>query len=234
MRVYCIPGIGADDRLFHKLQLPDGFQKIPLNWLATQPGESLQAYAQRMAAAITCSEESVLLGVSLGGIIALEIARITGIEKVILVSSIADSMELPPYFRVAGQLRLHKVIHPSVYTSLTQLRNAIFTRNSADRNLVQTLAGEADESFIRWAVQAVLDWTNAHRPPKLIRIHGSRDIVFPLRYVRADHVLDGGHLLVLHQHRAVNGLLAALLPEFGQTQSNSTAVRSGFEATNPL
>ena len=89
---YLIPGLGANGRIFERLRLL-GTVHI-LEWLEpTNPDELLAAYAARLAAPIPPDETCWLVGVSFGGVVALEIACQRPKARVILISSLADPIE---------------------------------------------------------------------------------------------------------------------------------------------
>ena len=82
MQCYCISGLGADHRLFSRLNLP-GLSLYDLPWLPNQPDEPIAHYADRMKAAIR-HDNPILLGVSFGGMMAIEIAKLYQSATVIL------------------------------------------------------------------------------------------------------------------------------------------------------
>ena len=79
--IYCISGLGADEKAFARLRV-DGYQFIHLPWLMPEPNENIEQYATRMAALVT-DEHPVLMGLSFGGIMSIEIAKLVQAEKVI-------------------------------------------------------------------------------------------------------------------------------------------------------
>ena len=88
-QIYFMPGLGANSKIFEHISLPkDRFDIHLLEWkIPVSKDESIQDYAQRMAEEIK-HQNPVLLGVSFGGVLVQEIAKIIAVEKVILVSSI--------------------------------------------------------------------------------------------------------------------------------------------------
>src|ERR1044071_3731439 len=97
--IYCISGLGADEKIFAKLQL-EGYELKHIPWLIPERTETIDAYARRMAASIK-EDDPILIGVSFGGMIAIEIARQRPVQKLILISSIKCVAELPRWMRIA-------------------------------------------------------------------------------------------------------------------------------------
>ena len=84
--IYCISGLGADERAFSKLKV-DGYALKVINWLIPEPNETIEHYASRMRAGIT-EENPVLMGLSFGGMMCTEIAKQIPVSKIIIISNI--------------------------------------------------------------------------------------------------------------------------------------------------
>src|SRR5258708_37464041 len=110
MKAYFISGLAADGRVFKHIQLPKGLETIYLNWIPPQEEEALPHYALRLATSINTKEPFVLLGLSFGGMLAIEIAKQLHPVSTILISSIPVSDHLPGYFKAAGKIGLHKMV----------------------------------------------------------------------------------------------------------------------------
>ncbi len=89
-KIYLIAGLGADYRLFKHLDLP-GYDVIHLHWLRPEPNDSLKTYAGKLIDEYHIEPGSVVLGVSLGGMLTVEIAKQMQLSKAILISSIKSS-----------------------------------------------------------------------------------------------------------------------------------------------
>ena len=110
MKVYLIPGLGFDNRIFENLEL-NKFDYEYLNWIDPIENESIQNYAHRFSEGIDddSSKEIILIGHSLGGIIAQEIAVFKPIKKIILIACITSRTELPLHFKIMSPLRIYKL-----------------------------------------------------------------------------------------------------------------------------
>ena len=74
-KLYLIPGMGADARLFEGLRR-EGLEFEVLEFIPPVKGESLREYALRMGERIDTTKPYVLGGQSLGGTMATEIASV--------------------------------------------------------------------------------------------------------------------------------------------------------------
>ncbi|WP_315821749.1 hypothetical protein [Paraflavitalea speifideaquila] len=134
LKAYFISGMAADERVFKYVTLPQGYEIVHLTWIAPQKDESLASYAIRMAERIHTNEPFVLVGLSFGGMLVTEIAKRYPPVKTILIASIPLSTQLPGYFRVAGALRLHKIVPIGLVKTSARLKRFITKEKSADKN----------------------------------------------------------------------------------------------------
>lgn len=210
MKAYFISGIGADHRLFRYIRLPEAFEPIHLSWIEPARSEPLAHYAGRLAEKIDVDEPFVLIGLSLGGIMASEIAKISSPLTTIIISSVPVSKQLPPYFSLINRMRLHRLAHPAIGKMAAACKH-LFTRGAENRKFIMDMIRDGDNKFISWGINAVLNWKNDTVPERLVHIHGKSDEVFPVRYVKPDYILKGSHSIVLSRSGEVNNILHRVL-----------------------
>ncbi|MBS1610272.1 MAG: alpha/beta hydrolase [Bacteroidetes bacterium] len=212
MKAYFISGLGADKKAFYKLKLPAGYEVVYLDWITPQPKESLKNYAHRFSHSIEEKEDFILVGLSLGGMIAAEIARIKPPKKLILLSTVSSSIEIPWYFRWAGKAGIHRIIPTGLYKRMTIINHFMGSKSKTDKAIVLSFVKQVDPSFIQWAINAILEW-NQHEPlDNSIHIHGSKDRLLPHRYTKASHIIENGrHLMVLNKADSINKILEEVL-----------------------
>ncbi|HEU4471793.1 MAG TPA: alpha/beta hydrolase, partial [Flavisolibacter sp.] len=151
MRYYLIPGLGADERVFRNLRFPPRSEITCLGWITPHLGESLRAYALRMSARIDKEEEFTLVGLSLGGMIAVEIANHRPVRRVILISSVPLSAHLPRYFRLIARSRLHQFLPVSILKNASRLKRLFTRETSEDKAMLRVMISDCSNEFIRWA-----------------------------------------------------------------------------------
>jgi pimeloyl-ACP methyl ester carboxylesterase len=210
--LYLISGLGADERIFRHLKFPDNYQVHDLPWIPPQRDESIQDYARRMAAGIQEGPVS-LLGVSFGGVMSLEIAKLIPVEQVILVSSIKNTREKPPYYKWVKALRINHLPDKLLYARRSIIvKRFLNIETPEELQLVSEYLQKKDYNYLRWAVNAVLNWENDYVPPHLIHIHGAKDFPFPVKLVSPTHIIpDGGHFMVLNRAAEMNKILQEVL-----------------------
>lgn len=215
MKCYFISGLGADARVFSQLTLQRDLEIIHLPWITPERGETLGHYASRMAGQIKDPENSAVTGLSFGGMMAVEIRKQLPLHKTVLLSSVKHRGELPPHFRLIGSTGIHRWVPASFLLKRQKLIDRFFGADTAgQKRLVQAIIREADPRTVRWSIDRLLCWGN-EEVPDVIHIHGTADRVFPKRYVRADHWVEGGpHFMVITHAGEVSALLnKVLLPQ---------------------
>jgi hypothetical protein len=81
-----------------------------------------------------------------------------------------------------------------------------------DKAIVINYAKFADPNLVRWSLHASVNWDQPERLPGIIHLHGSNDLMLPLRYTRPNYVIkNGGHLMVFNKADEVNRILNEVL-----------------------
>lgn len=218
MNVYFISGVGADRRIFRNIRLPDTCSEQHLDWIPPEPGESLESYAKRLATAIDTSKPFILVGLSFGGMLANEIAKVMRPELIVLISSVPSSTKLPPYYKAAGKLGMQKWIPVSLLKSMSLLKRLFTAETKEEKQFLRQAIRSADPSFIRWSLDAIVNWECTSPPERYIHIHGTGDLVLPLRYSGSTHsIRRAGHLMVLTEARKINEILAKEIGRIHET-----------------
>ena len=210
--IYCISGLGADERAFSKLSIIEGYRLKVLPWLQPLKNELITQYAKRMLAAID-EPEPVLLGLSFGGIMCIEIAKQIPVKKIIIVSSIKTTQELPLWMKAVAWSKLNKIV-PLKSTRLSApLQNYMLgVTNKEDLAVAAHYRKHADITYVKWAVDKVLNWKNTWVHPEIYHIHGGKDKLFPIKNTTPDcRINDAGHFMVMNRSEAVSKFINEVL-----------------------
>ncbi len=205
--LYLFSGLGADKRIFQRLDL-SGYSVNYIEWIAPLEGETIEHYAARLLCQIT-SQKPTLIGLSFGGMMAVEIAKLIETEKVILISSIKSGNEVPFYYRWMGHAGFHKRIPSGLLKNTNFLTNWLFgTVSPFDQKLLKEIMGDTNPAFFSWAVNQVVLWKNKTLPKNLVHIHGTGDRILPIRFTEYDIVVKkGGHFMTLNRSDEINQIL---------------------------
>ena len=212
MKAYFISGLGADKKAFQKIKLPAAYDPVYLDWIPPQKNESLTNYARRFSSLIKNDDAFILIGLSFGGMLASEIARLRRPMKTIIISSLASSSELPWYFKQAGKIGLHKAVPMTFLKAGTVIKNIMGVASREDKAIIYNYAKTADPGMVRWSLDAIVNWDQPDRLPGIIHLHGSKDRMLPLKYTHPDFVIKGGcHLMIFNKAEEVNKILNEIL-----------------------
>ena len=213
MKVYFISGIGADYRYFTHIRLPQGYEARYIHWIAPLKHEPLPDYAFRLTQQVDTTEPFVLIGLSLGGILSVEIAKRIPPVCTILISSVPLSSQLPPLYRLASALKLGRLVPATLLKIAAVTKHSLTMPGAHNRRLMRNVIRDGDNRFIRWALNAVLEWHNEVLPHPLFHLHGTRDEVFPFRRTHPTHTIPrGDHMFLIHHPDTVNRILGEILP----------------------
>jgi len=205
--LYIFSGLGADERVFQRLDFSD-FSTTFVKWIIPQDNETIEHYTTRLLDQITTTKP-ILIGLSFGGIIAVEVAKQIDTEQVILIASAKAKNEIPFYYRVAGKLGLHKLLPTRLLKNSNSLTNWFFgTSSTFDRQLLRQILTDTNPTFLKWAIDKIVRWTNQTPTKNIFHIHGTDDRILPLKFVTCDTTIKkGGHLMTLNKTDELNNTL---------------------------
>ncbi len=212
--IYLIPGLATDERSYKYLNL--GNEDIRhIHWIAHLKGDTLASYALRLLEQIDTSRPVVLIGTSLGAMLAVEISKHIPTEKVILVSGIASRFEQPPYFKFFRNIPLYQWIPDFIFSNVGIWFKFLFQKRrlpASWKGLFTDMFSEHSPRFLKWCMHAALHWDNEHVPENMIRYHGDKDSVFPYKYIHQGiRIPNGSHIMIFTRAKEISHLIQAEL-----------------------
>jgi len=209
MNVYLISGLGADRKAFSRLTFPEGYRVFALDWNEPDQDETLEHYAWRMSASITPHEPFILVGLSFGGIVAIEISRWLQPKKIFLISSIACRSQLPQKYRIMGALGIHRSFFLRWIKSGNAWVHYYFgVRSGRIQHYLDERIQQTSLNYLRWSLEAILNWKEEKKNALIYQIHGTRDRIFPVRLVQAEKIIPGGgHFMVLTHAKSISACI---------------------------
>lgn len=206
--IYIFSGLGADERIFKNIDFSN-FNPIHIRWEEVAKRESIEEYAKKTIHNQIHEPTPILLGVSFGGMLAIEVAKQISFDKIVIISSIKTSSEIPSYLKWFGKRSLNKIIPDFFLRHTNALVYHLFgTKTKEQKLLLKIIMQETDEKFLRWAIGKVLNWKNTFIPEGLIHIHGDKDKLFPINYIKEKTIIKGGgHLMVYTKANEISALL---------------------------
>ena len=209
--VYVFSGLGADERVFHKIDFGNSVVKF-IKWIAPSKNEPIESYALRLTAQIS-SVSPILVGLSFGGMMAIEVAKHIATEKLIIISSAKGKNEIPFYFRLAGTTGIVNIIPSKALIKVNVFTNWFFSnRTKEDKRMMSAILHDTDPVFLKWAIHAIATWQNSTSHKNLHHIHGDADRILPFKFVTCDETVKGGaHLMIVNKADAVNVLFRKVI-----------------------
>lgn len=209
-----IPGLAATKLIYRNITLPDGYEREYLEWYDPSPGDTLDSYAKRFAEQIDTSKPFVLVGSSLGGIMSGAMSKYIDPEKIVLVSSLESIEELPWYLKMFKYFPIYWLIPYFVLRFFARFaRLGLSGATDEEAAMVKTMLDANTGTFFRWALHAVLHWKFTGNNDKVVRIHGTKDPLFPTKYLKKDgYLVEGGdHFMVVTRGKEISKYLAEIL-----------------------
>ncbi len=202
VRVWVLPGMGADSRIFKQFTFP--WQATYLEWIMPAEKESIASYADRMLDAHPIGENDLLLGFSVVGIIAQEWASRNKVQRVVILNSVHYQTPLRPLYRRLVKTGVLKWAPKESIRKFILYMARLNSRPEAELDHVLEMMEQFPSAYYRWVLQAGLNW---ERPAPLCpvdSIRGDHDVVFPFENKKADHdwVLTNATHLSFQTHTA--------------------------------
>jgi len=200
--------MGADERLFQKLGPIDRFELKPLPWIKPRGSKTLGEYAELMIREYDFQKPFMLGGVSMGGMIAQELAARTDPEGLILISTATSRSEMPLLFEWARRLRLASLMNKSFLENLAILGDKFTIKSEEGRRLFMSMLKDSDPDLMRFGARAILHWEPPEVTIPTIRIHGTADRVFPISKIAdAVEVKGGNHFMIYEKGDEITKIL---------------------------
>jgi esterase/lipase len=205
--IYFVPGLAAGPEIFENLSLsPELYDFYYLSWkkpLALE--ESISNYAMRMSEEIK-HENPVLVGVSFGGIMVQEMSRFIDTKKVIIISSVKNTEELPKRFKIANFTKVYKLFPAKLVANFEDYAKYFLGKSLKKRaEIYKKYLSVRSSKYLHWSIYNVLNWKQTDdMNNNLVHIHGTKDKVFPLKRISNSIEIEGGtHVMILTKAKVI-------------------------------
>ena len=209
-----ISGLGADESVFQNIQSFENYESVFVPWKAVIGKPSLESYTKELLKEINIQAEDVIVGLSFGGLIAIELARQNQLKKVILISSFRDKGDLKGIIKTSLNLKLYKLIpnfRIEAFSSIFQFFLTTRTKNGKD--ILNKMISKQDMQFTKWAIHQIDVATyEMDASIAVYNIIGGKDRL--VKRWSNEHTFlieEGGHLMVVERAHEVNHLLEQIL-----------------------
>jgi len=215
IHVYFVPGMAANPSIYKNIKLPkEKFTTHLIEWFVPDKGMSLSDYAKKMCKNIEHTN-SVLVGVSFGGIMVQEMAKHISTKKIVIVSSVKTKSELPKRMLFSKYTKAHKLLPTGLVNNVELLAKYAFGDAAVKRiELYEEYLSVRDKYYIDWALDKIINWDQTSYFDNLVHIHGDKDPVFPIKHINnCITVKNGTHIMVINRFRWFNEHLPRIILE---------------------
>ena len=142
-----------------------------------------------------------------------EMSKIINPKKIIIISSVKNSNELPKRLKFAKLSRVYKLFPSNSITTIENFMSYTFGKMAKKRiEQYQIYLSLRDETYLKWAVYNVLHWQQKETLENVIHLHGTDDHIFPIKHIKdCIGIKNGSHIMVLTKASKITTLLAEKL-----------------------
>lgn len=214
-KLYFISGLGADGRAFSLITHFEGYESIFLEWIPNRKNESLKNYSTRLIENRTITEQDVIVGLSFGGLVAQEIAKITPVKTIVFISSFRDKRDLKPYLQFLLNLRLYCILPNFKISWFDKFALQFFSIKSKEgKEGLLDMMRKTEPKLIKWSLMQIRKFVfDENHSWNLHNIIGNKDkLLKNWQPKKNNHLINkGGHLMVYENATEINEILRNIL-----------------------
>ena len=213
--IYLIPGQGSDYRVFKNLELDSTYVFEHISYTIPGQNMTLPEYARELSAQVDTTRPYVLIGVSLGGMIATEMSEFMCPEKTILISSAKCWHELPKRYQFQRNIPIYKIVSGKTAKLGAQfLQPIVEPDRNKEKALCKSMLKNKNPVFLKRSIKMILEWERTDYPDDIIHIHGNDDNTIPIRNVNYDYLVnEGSHMMVLTRGAEISKIINDVLKD---------------------
>lgn len=205
MKIFTVSGLGADSRVFNYLEL--NAELVHIEWIEPLNKEKIDAYAKRLIVKYNLEkeEELIILGVSFGGLVAVEMSKQLKPKLTIVIASALTNSELPFVLKLVRETKIIDWIPLFLLDPPRSLAHYFF--GSKNRQLLNEILDDSDLNFTRWAIREVVNWSNQTVISPVLRIDAEKDRIFSRKGENAHEIKRAGHFIIVDNGRDISKIV---------------------------
>ena len=111
MNIYLLSGLGADKRVFSRVAFSANHVVRHIEWISPISNEGLSSYARRLSGQIDEAQPFCWVGISFGGVVAVELNKFVKPLQTIIISSAWTDVQIPWYYKVYFHQSLRDILN---------------------------------------------------------------------------------------------------------------------------
>jgi len=206
--IFFISGLGADHRAFNRIEL-EGYQQTHVPWVIPEKSDTMHSYARKMAEPILAAKNPIVIGVSLGGMLASEMTTFVPHLQAILISSIKSPIERSLVLKAGRVFPVQRIMSVWFMKKMSFVwRWSKYKLPKDEVDVMVKMFHEQDNRFLKWAMINAPKWKGTGVRERIHHIHGDSDRMFPLKRIEGSTVVkEGTHLMVFAKGAEVTALI---------------------------
>jgi pimeloyl-ACP methyl ester carboxylesterase len=207
MRAYLIPGLGTDGRIFKNLLTQFNFDEVfylDFREELCKSCSGMADYAKEISKEIINDSNSIIIGLSLGGILASELSKLLPDCKVVLISSIKTENEAPFVIKIARVMPLYKFVPLWFSRNIVPILSRLAAVTDKEGYLLyRDMLKGWSAAKLKWARKSAVNWKN-QKAIACLHVHGTRDFIFPHgKIMGAALIAKGSHYMIMDRAKEI-------------------------------
>ena len=208
--IYFIPGQGSDRRIFDSLSLDTSYKVKYLEYDTLVRKMPLVDLANKLSTYIDTTEKFAVVGVSLGGMLSVELSEILNPEKVIIISSAKNRKELPFRYKFQWIIPLFEIFPARIiYWGAKILQPLVEPDRNTNEDTFKSMLYSKKPKYLKRTARMIIRWKRKTNLKKIVHIHGTNDHTIPIRNVEdPDYIIENGsHMMTLTRAKEISIIL---------------------------
>ncbi|TNE55839.1 MAG: alpha/beta hydrolase [Bacteroidetes bacterium] len=175
---------------------------------------NMNSFAQRLSGHIDTTQDFILIGVSLGGMICVELNEILNPKKTIIISSAKNRNELPARYKFQKAIPIYRLFPGGILLAGAKMLQPIVEpdRNKCE-DTFKSMLSKKNAVYMKRTVNLIINWDREINTKPIYHIHGTNDHTLPIKKIKLlSYTLDkGSHMMTLTRAKEINNILNAIL-----------------------
>lgn len=214
--IYCFPGQGANRHLFDSLRLDTNYTLKIIEYGTPERGMDIKSFAKSLAVQIDTTQKFVLLGVSLGGMICVELNELLHPEKTILISSAKNRNELPFRYKFQKVIPFYKLFGGKILiVGAKCLQPIVEPDRNKNKATFKAMLGSKSPIYMKRSIALIINWERTTNTKQIYHIHGAKDHTLPIKHIVKPYAIvsKGSHMMTLTSAKEISKIVNTILLE---------------------
>lgn len=212
--IYLFHGQGSDYRIFDSIKIDTNYRLNFIEYGIPNKNESLNDFAIRLSSQIDTNSPYVFIGVSMGGMICVELTELLNPEKTIIISSAKNFNELPFRYKFQKKVPIYKIIPRGlIKQSALILQPIVEPDRNKNKKLFQEMLKSKSPLYMKRTVALIINWDRIENSKNIYHIHGEDDHTLPARKIKNINYLlkKGSHMITLTRSEEISKIINSIL-----------------------